>query len=269
MLRDTIRLENLTYKTSGISEKREGYNVLGILEGQHFVPDGFSRNKRYYDRYLWLKQLKENSEVERMIKDRSMFGTIGHDMDVSEKELREGLVSHITTDLQLEKNGIAGYGRSEILDTPAGRALHCYLKAGVNLYVSSRADGSFKNETVYNKEFDLDVPVLDPETFQLERFDIVLKPGFLQANPKLAESFDTKTIKVIESLEIKEDLETQIKVLEEETLDKEDQYIKDIEYTDKNYDIENSGDNQMTSSKPLEQLNSVLAENENLKKKLN
>ena len=31
----------------------DGVNIIGMVEGQFFQPDGMSRNKRWYPRSLW------------------------------------------------------------------------------------------------------------------------------------------------------------------------------------------------------------------------
>ena len=158
-----------------------GQGVLGKVKGQFFVPDGTSRNKRFYSRSLWEKQLK-SSELQKRIKDRRMFGTISHEQPIDDKALLEGKISHIVTNLWIDEQG-RGMGEALILDTDAGRILNTVLRAGGKLFVSSRATGRFQGERN-------GVPMVDEGTYSLSTFDYVLDPGFLEANPSIAESID-------------------------------------------------------------------------------
>ena len=164
----------------------KGNAILGVVSGPHFAPNQHSRNGgRYYGEDLWRKVIEEDQDVSRRANGNTMYGTIGHDLEIDEKALREGLASHYTKNLTIaeDKNspsGLMGHADSYIIDTPAGRALYAYLKSGGNWYVSSRADGSYKGE-INGK------PRMDANSYKLERFDFVTDPGFLVANPKLVQ----------------------------------------------------------------------------------
>jgi Prohead core protein serine protease len=173
----------------------DGQSVLGKLKGCFFVPDGVSRNKRFYGKDVWERQLK-NEEVQSKLKDRRMFGTIGHKIKVDDESLAEGKLSHVTTGLQL--NGEEGQGEALILNTPTGRILNTVLRAGSKLYVSSRASGDYKGTSH-------GVPNVDPDTYHLEGFDFVLEPGFLQANPAIVESLQKDLKEYLELVETKPD----------------------------------------------------------------
>jgi len=177
-----ISLQPVKFVIEETSDVVDGKNVLGKLKGTFFVPNGISRNKRFYGQDVWEKQLK-NEDVMLRLKDRRMFGTIGHNIKVNDESLAEGKLSHITTALAV--NGNEGVGEALILNTEAGRNLNTVLRAGSKLYVSSRANGDYKGTSH-------GVPSVDPETFKLEGFDFVMEPGFLQANPALVESLHIK-----------------------------------------------------------------------------
>jgi hypothetical protein len=171
-----------------------GFHILGRLTGPHFVPDGTSRNQRYYSKTLWERVLKDSKTQQKM--DRKlMFGTIGHadNFDV-EKFAREGLLSHVTVNMWIDENTGLGMAEDWILDTPAGKNLYAMCKAGCKFYTSSRASGSFKNEKLNG------VPQVDEATYDLGGWDMVVDPGFLEADPSLVESlkkngitFETQT----------------------------------------------------------------------------
>ena len=161
-------------------------NVLAVVKGPSFVPDGFSRNGRFYPKELWSNALK-NPNFQRKLKRKLVFGCIGHPVgEYNEDELlQSGKVSHVVTDMKIENN--QGVTEFHILDTPAGRILNTILKAGSKPYVSTRAYGGFTNET---KEKDGKVfKVLDKDNFMIESVDFVIEPGFLEASPKLIENF--------------------------------------------------------------------------------
>lgn len=165
----------------------DGKAVLGKLRGEFFVPNGISRNKRFYGSEVWEGQLK-NEDIQSKLKDYRMFGTIGHNIKVNDESLAEGKLSHITTYLGMENadgDKVKGVGEALILNTEAGRNLNTVLRAGSKLYVSSRANGDYKGTSH-------GVPSVDPNTFKLEGFDFVMEPGFLQANPALVESLHIK-----------------------------------------------------------------------------
>ena len=84
----------------------DGVYVLGVLEGEFFVPDGKSVNERFYPRTFWESVLGTN-EVETRLRDRTMFGTIGHeDKFVDDQDLAAGKVSHIITKLWIDENNL-------------------------------------------------------------------------------------------------------------------------------------------------------------------
>ena len=228
------------------SSEVDGIHILGKVKGQFFVPDGYSRNNRFYPRKLWEKVIS-NPDIQKRLKERRMFGTIGHDTPINDNTIAEGKISHIVTNLYIDEQG-RGIGEALILNTPAGRVLNTLLRAGAKLYVSSRAFGEYEGKDPTGK-----VPALNPDKYELIGFDFVYDPGFLQANPKLVES-------------IRKDLK---------------QCIGDIcsfvENQDKSNEVKE--DNSMAMEQVLEQLtkekvelekelDKVLKENEELKKQI-
>lgn len=159
-----------------------GFHILGRLTGPHFVPNGTSRNERYYSKALWEKVMND-SKTQQKLDRKLMFGTIGHadNFDV-ERFAREGLLSHVTVNMWIDESTGLGMAEDWILDTPAGRNLYAMSKAGCRFYTSSRAAGSFKSEK-YNG-----MPVVDEATYDLGGWDMVVDPGFLEADPSLVES---------------------------------------------------------------------------------
>jgi hypothetical protein len=166
-----------------IPEKQR--SVLGIVEGVFFVPNGKSRNGRWYSREFWEVVLKK-PEIQAKLKDLMMYGAIGHqDLPVTDQDLNDGKVSHIVVDLWIDENG-NGMGRLLILNTDAGRNLITYMSVEYEgrrskLRISSRAAGEYKEGVNYEG-----LPVVDENTFTLDTFDVVKEPGFIETNLNLA-----------------------------------------------------------------------------------
>ena len=171
----------IDYELEEASGEVDGKAIIGRVRGSFFVPDGKSRNNRFYSKALWEKVLND-SEIQEKLKTRRMLGSVGHDQAIDDKAVREGALSHIVSKLEInESTGkLRGIGEALILDTPAGKNLNTYLRAGVKLFTSSRALGKFQgNEN--------GVPKVDENSYKFDTFDFVLDPGFLEANPKLVE----------------------------------------------------------------------------------
>ena len=160
--------------------------AIGVAEGCFqpiTTPDGervYSRNKRLYDVDHWAFQLNERGLTNR-VNNRDMAGTIGHhDKRVDDEDFANEKVSHIVTNLELredEEHGLYLWGRLEILNTQAGRALKTYYESDIPLYVSSRGGG--KLIELPGKEFKR----VDKTKYFCETFDVVRAPGFLDAMP--------------------------------------------------------------------------------------
>lgn len=160
--------------------EKSPYKILGKACGC-FAPIGeFSRNKRLYSDDLWPTVLA-NEEFSSRLNSRSIFGCISHsDKKVDDVDIREGKVSHIVSKLEIREDDNRKpylYGELEILDTPAGRILEAMYKGGANLYVSSRGAG--KLIPVPGKDY----AMVKPDSYFVECFDVVCRPGFLKAKP--------------------------------------------------------------------------------------
>jgi len=161
------------------SNEVDGEHILAKIKGQFFVPNGKSRNGRFYPSALWERVINDPTVKNRLNK-RVMFGTVGHDAELNDKAVREGLISHFMTNIGIDDNG-RGMGEALILNTPTGRILNTVLRAGSQLFVSSRANGTFKGKHD-------GLPVVDEDTYDIDGWDFVIDPGFLEANPSVSES---------------------------------------------------------------------------------
>lgn len=161
----------------------DGIDILGVMRGVFFVPDGKSVNDRFYPRTFW-EAVLANPEVIQRLEDRVMFGTIGHeDKYIDDMDLRLGVVSHIVTKLWIDEDTGLGMGEALILGTDTGKNLYRYLKAKSKIKISSRAYGDYVQGKFYQG-----MPVMDENTYRLEGFDVVLYPGFNETKLELCES---------------------------------------------------------------------------------
>ena len=163
------------------SDEVDGEHILAKVKGVFFCPNGKSRNNRFYPEALWEKALGDAS-VKQKLKSRTMFGTVGHDTELNDKAILEGRISHIVTNAYINEDG-KGIGEALILNTPAGRVLNTIMRAGSQVFVSSRAEGRFKG----TKD---GMPIVDEDSYKLDTWDFVLNPGFTAANPKLVEELN-------------------------------------------------------------------------------
>lgn len=184
------------------------YKVLGTARGCFAPINEFSRNRRLYSPELWPTVL-QNEELKNRLSSRAVFGCLGHaDKLVDDRDIQEGKVSHIVTLLEVRNDEKTGkpylYGELEILDTPAGRILEAMYKGGANLYVSSRAAG--KLVPVPGQNYSL----VKPDQYHVHTFDIVCRPGFLQAHPMFEasnESVSEAQINELDNKTIEKDLD--------------------------------------------------------------
>jgi len=165
------------------SKERKRPGILAVVEGTFFVADKPSRNGRIYPRKLW-ENVLSSSDFKRMLSSRLLFGTVGHAEEQLDDLIRDGKVSHVVTEVSLLHDG-RGVGRAEILDTPVGRVLKTLFESGSKLSVSSKAYGDYEGQTSEGYWR------VSPSSFVLERFDFVVDPGFLEAQPTVKEVYES------------------------------------------------------------------------------
>jgi hypothetical protein len=156
----------------------DGHTILGRIVGPFFICDGKSSNGRYYSRHLWEKVL---DEITPTIKKGQLCGTVGHQQDLDDQALCDGKISHLISKLWIHESGKVGMGEALILNTPAGRNLNAYARAGMIIPISSRGYGKYTGKTTEGLQ------IVDPKSYKLESFDFVRIPGIPIAQPKLVE----------------------------------------------------------------------------------
>lgn len=178
--------------SSKINKNYSDSNVLGIIEGIFFMPNGYSRNRRFYSEKLWTNCVSSKRILE--ILQSGMLGMFEHP-SATNSETKEGLITAlhpmnaglVTKSLKItESNGKKlGIGKAYILNTPVGRILNALMKAKdengnplINLAVSSRAWARTKGKD--DKKND----IMDEDHYILDAFDSVVTPGIAEAFPQ-------------------------------------------------------------------------------------
>lgn len=157
----------------------DGVHILAKARGPAFFPGAVSGNKVRYPVELWDKILVDEGVLKRL-SDRTMYGTIGHDIeDINDEVIRRGELSHIVTKLYVDDEGV-GNAEYLVVNTPTGQILNTLLRAGSKLRVSTKAKGAL---TLPDKD-----GIKTLKSYYLKRVDFVLTPGFEQALPEVAES---------------------------------------------------------------------------------
>lgn len=160
----------------------DGQHILAKISGPFFIPNGVSRNGRFYPKELWQNVLGKE-ELREQLANRTMFGCISHNTPLTDESFRDGKFSHIVTKLGFDEQGNPDC-EALILNTPTGKILNTIVRAGSKVFVSTRANGDFKGKTEEG------LPIVDKETFDLKTVDFVLRPGFLEASPALSEALE-------------------------------------------------------------------------------
>jgi hypothetical protein len=154
-----------------------------MVEGTFFVADKPSRNGRVYPRGLW-ENVLSSAEFNRILNSRLLFGTVGHAEEQLDDLIRDGKISHVVTEIHILPDG-RGVGKADILDTPVGRVLKTLFESGSKLSVSSKAYGDYEGQTSEGHW------QVSSQNFILERFDFVVDPGFLEAQPTVKEVYES------------------------------------------------------------------------------
>lgn len=157
--------------------------ILGKVAGIGFMGDFMSDNDRWYPSRLWKKTI-DSDYIKEQLESRIMFGECGHpdtDEGLDDYGVGNGKYSHNIVKLDYS-NAPTGYIEYVIMDTNAGRNLFGVYSSGAKLSVSSRAMADF-----IPGEYHEGKPVMDPDNYFLDTFDVVRWPGIRLATPNVVE----------------------------------------------------------------------------------
>lgn len=193
MATDTIKKTEELVLDDSVKMNSKGEAILGVLEGPCADVINPTRNERQYDEELW-NNVFNDPIVNEYFECGGILGELDHPAERTETDTSKVAICMP----EKPKKGKDGklYARFDILDTPNGRIVYTLAKYGYKLGVSSRGNGDVY-EAYDGKEH------VDPKTYELKAFDIVLLPAVKSARLALKESVGNKTFKqaIRESLE--------------------------------------------------------------------
>lgn len=158
----------------------DGENVIAKIVGPAFFPGRTSRNKVEYTMDLW-KRCISRPEFRRELEARRIYGTFGHDLPIDDAAIRDGKIGQIISDVWIDESTGIGMAEYLILNTGPGRMIKTLFGAKSKVRVSTRARGKMLSQRFGGNKRP------DPAKFFLRAIDFVHDPGFLDAEPTLAD----------------------------------------------------------------------------------
>lgn len=202
MLKESTYSDELRFKELSPEEKQRR-GILGRLYGPMADIVKGTRNGRRYSDELWEKAF-DDPITQEMLGAGGIPGELDHPTD-REETCSEKIAIMMPEAPKKDKNGkLIGY--FDILDTPCGRIAYALAKYGFKLGVSSRGSGD--TYTDYDGQ-----ESVDPDTYKLNAFDLVLLPAVKDAR-----------LQMVEGLEIKKSFKKEL----QESLDKSSEDDKKI-----------------------------------------
>lgn len=177
------------------AEEMAKRGILGRLVGTVADFMNPTRNGRKYTEELWDKVFKDPI-VQEKINHKVFIGELGHNPDRTEMDPTKAAI--ILSEPPKKNTNGQLVTVFDILDTPNGRIVKTLADYGSRLGISSRATG----DIVYD---DNGEEIVDPNTFELEGWDVVLVPGVESArlqyvNESLGNSKKSLKMALTESL---------------------------------------------------------------------
>lgn len=181
MIKQLKESDSLKFKTLNAEEKASR-GILGRLYGPVASFKAPTRNGRRYTQELWEK-LFESPLIKERFANGGIFGELCHP-DYEEVDLSKVACVMPQPPVKDSDGNLIAY--IDIVDTPCGKIAYQLAKYGYKFGISSRGTGDIIEG--YGDEGDQ----VDPETYQLNAFDLVEIPAVEQARLSFTESLDTK-----------------------------------------------------------------------------
>lgn len=193
-------------------EEKESRGILGRLSGpiaSCVVP---TRNGRSYSDKLW-ENVFQSDLVKELFENGGLPGELDHPVDRSETDTSRIAVMMPNPPKKDNKGRLIA--SLDIVDTPCGKIAYQLAKYGFKFGISSRGEGDLEEDYDGNQ-------IVDPSTYELKAFDLVLLPACKEARLTMTESLNkkkyNKTLK--ESLQnILNEASEEDKVVMKDTLD--------------------------------------------------
>lgn len=259
MLKESTYSDELRFKELSPEEKQRR-GILGRLYGPMADIVKGTRNGRRYSDELWEKAF-EDPLTQEMLNAGGLPGELDHPTD-REETCSEKIAIMMPEAPRKDKNGkLIGY--FDILDTPCGRIAYALAKYGFKLGVSSRGSGD--TYTDYDGQ-----ESVDPDTYKLNAFDLVLLPAVKDARLQMVEGLDVDKVQfkhaLKESLDNSSEEDRRIMTATLDNLDidyKEE--LSETEESDVDQTDESAVDNGDTLVKDLQE---ALRQNSELQNKI-
>ena len=180
MINRLTESDALKFKTLSAEDKAKR-GILGRLYGPVASFANPTRNERHYSQDLWEKLFKSDLIKERF-ENGGIMGELTHPEDREEIALDRVAIVMPEPPVRDSKGDLIAY--VDILDTPAGRIAYQLAKYGYKFGISSRGTGDIIEG--------IDGDEVDPDTYQLNAFDLVEIPAVKNARLQFVESLDVK-----------------------------------------------------------------------------
>lgn len=226
---------------ANIADAGKRPTVLCVIEGKFSKNNAVSVNGRYYGDHFWEKQLakKQTQFLLRKGLMQMMFGHVNR--GIEDKDIEDGTIAGTVTHLKVidqptEINGKQYkpgdlFGRAILLEMGgknAGFSTYSLISSGSQISISSRGLGEYIIGETFRTEDGVDIPIMNPDTYELETFDFTRLPGISDAEVHMVkdnqtnEHIDITTDKNDEDEFLYESLEVQDNELQgiNESLDK-------------------------------------------------
>lgn len=137
-------------------------NKTHYIKGVFMQAETPNRNGRVYPKQIMEREV---DKYQTLIKEKRALSELGHP---SSPTVNLDRVSHLITELKMDKNGKDIHGKAKILDTPFGKIAKNFLDEGIKLGVSTRGLGSLVEKNGINEV---------QNDFMLSAIDIVSFPS--------------------------------------------------------------------------------------------
>jgi hypothetical protein len=175
---------------SNLEHAKLSDRVLCVIEGRFGKNNAISVNGRYYGDLFWNIQIAK-PQVRFLLKKGLMWQMFGHvERGIEDKDAEKALIAGIVTHLEVVQTPFENYnvgdlfGRAIIVDMGMGNAgqnLYTLLSVGCELSISSRGLGEYLENEYYTTDEGERLPIMNPETYELETFDYTRLPGISDA----------------------------------------------------------------------------------------
>lgn len=229
---ESLKHEDLQFQELSPEEK-QARGILARLSGPIASFTKGTRNGRKYSDKLWEKAF-DAPLVKEMFKNGGLPGELQHPEDRSETDPTK-IAIMMPEPPKKDSNGHL-VASVDILDTPCGQIAYQLGKYGFKFGISSRGEGDLIQDFSGEES-------VDPDTYTLNAFDLVLIPACEDARLQFNESLNTKKsnkLKTIlsEALENASDVDRKImeEALDELNIDDNWRYVETYKDEDIYYD---------------------------------